>query len=521
MAVFVDASEDLSRTENSARNTVAGVAVRVATILVGYVARVVFTHTLAQVYVGVNGLFSDIMNVLSLTELGLGSAIAFALYEPLAKGDTETVKSVMALYRRLYRAVALIVAVAGLALVPALPLLIADYAAIDDITLIYLLYLANSVLSYLFVYKQTLIEANQLKRVPLLWRGGFQILQSLGQIVALLLTRDFVVFQLVGIACTVGYNLCISWRADALFPYLRERDVAPVEPGLRATIGRNVRALFLHKAGDVVVNNTDNLVLTYFAGIVSAGLYSNYYLIIASVGQLCREFFGGIAASVGNLGVTEDRERVRTILEATLLAASWVYGWCAICLFELLQPFIELSFGPQYLYDDWCLLVLCLNFLVVGLRKPSDIFHDSLGLFHDDRWRSVLEAVVNVVAQVLLASRYGALGVFLGMTVSILLTSFWIEPVVLYRRRLESNPARYFARLALYVVVVAAAWGLTTFSCRAIALDPLLTIACRLPVCVAVPNAVFFLALHRTPEFRLLWDKAVRLVAGRLKRGRG
>lgn len=527
----------VSRTRHSARNATVSVASRVVAILAGYAVRIVFTHTLSATYVGLNGLFLDIINILSLSELGIETAITFALYGPVAAGDEAAQRDVMALYARLYRGVAVAVTLLGLAVMPLLPRLIADYALIDDIRLIYLLYLANAAVSYLFVYKRTIIEAHQMRSVSVLYQNGFLLLQYALQVVALLVWHAFLPYLVAAIACTVAGNVALSRRADRMYPFLRAGRPRPLAAGLRRSIARDVRALLLTKVGTVAVNGTDNLVLTYFCGIVTTGVYSNYYLVVGSVRQLIEEAFRGIAASVGNLGVTADADRVERVLRATLLAAVWGFGIAAICLYELLSPFVGLSFGNSYVFGGDVLLVLCVNFFVMGLRLPTDIFHDALGLFWYDRWRGLAEAAVNLAVSVALAARVGAIGVFVGTLVASVLTSSWIEPWIVYRRRLGRTSRPYFARLLGWAGVVALAWVACDLVCRVVCgglaasdvasadvfgvagsaglVGDVLLIVVRLAVCLVVGDAVLLVALRRTREFRLLVEKARGLVGRR------
>ena len=263
-----------SRTEYSARNTTVAMAARAAAILAGFAARVVFTHTLSQDYVGVNGLFSDILNVLALSELGAGTAITYALYRPIAEGDIEKQKSLMRMFRSFYRIVAALVLGLGLLVVPFMNVLIKNQPRIEHLYLIYLLYLLNSVLSYLMVYKRTLVDAHQLGYIGVLYQTGSWILQNVLQILVLLLSRNFILFVGMMILCTLLNNAAISRKADRLYPYLRDRTVQRLPVSEQKEIFRNIRAMLMHKIGAVMVNNTDNLLLSSLVGIVSNSRYS-------------------------------------------------------------------------------------------------------------------------------------------------------------------------------------------------------------------------------------------------------
>lgn len=250
----------------------------------------VFTHTLTQEYVGVNGLFSDILNVLALSELGLSSAITYALYYPIAKGDIEKQKSLMRLFRRFYRVVALIVLTSGLLIIPFMDILIKNQQDIPHLTLIYLLYLVGSVSSYLMTYKQTLIDAHQLSYIGVLYHNTALLLQDALQVAILLATRNFILYVCIGILCTLLKNVAISLRAERMYPYLRDKNVQKLPTEELQDIFRNTRAMLMHKIGGVVVNNTDNLLLSSLVGLSANGIYSNYYLIIDPSGRFSIKF---------------------------------------------------------------------------------------------------------------------------------------------------------------------------------------------------------------------------------------
>ena len=332
-----------SRTEYSAKNTTVALISRLTAIFMGYVLRVVFTHTLSESYVGVNGLFLDIINVLSLSEMGVGTAITYALYRPIAEENIEKQKSLMRMFGWFYRIVALIVAVAGLALIPFFDIVIKDYKSVDHLILIYLLYLVNTICSYLLIYKKTLMDAHQLNYIGTFYLTMSWVVQDVLQILVLVLWKNFILFLLINIFTTVVCNVCISRKADKLYPYLRDREVQPLPKPEREEIFQNIRAMLMHKAGTVIVNNTDNLILSAFAGLASVGSYSNYYLVIGSIRQLLTQVFQGITASVGNLGVTENKERVKKVFEAIFFLGQWMYGLAVICLYEIINPFVESS----------------------------------------------------------------------------------------------------------------------------------------------------------------------------------
>ena len=294
-------------------NTSVALLAQVSAILMGFFTRVVFTRTLSEGYVGINGLFTDILNILSLSELGVGTAITYALYGPIARKDYEKQKILMRLFRLFYRVTAAIVLIAGLLLIPFLDVLMKDRPDVDHLVLIYLLYLLNSVISYLLIYKKTLVDAHQMSYITVMYHNGFLVLQDICQIVILLCTKNFILFLMIAVLCTFLGNACMSRKADKMFPYLKESCNGHLPKEEKQQIVRNVKAMMMHKIGTVVVSNTDNLLISSFVGVISAGIYSNYYLLIGSIRQILDQVLQGVAASVGNLGETEEKEKIHLL----------------------------------------------------------------------------------------------------------------------------------------------------------------------------------------------------------------
>ncbi len=508
-----------SRTEYSARNTTVAMAARIIAILMGFAARVIFTHTLSEAYVGINGLFTDLLNVLALSELGVGTAITYALYRPISEKDIEKQKSLMRMYRTFYRMVALFVLVAGLLIVPVLPLLIKDSPQVEHLTVIYLMYLINSVLSYLLIYKKTLIDAHQMNYIGVLYQTVTWSIQNILQIFVLIFTGNFILYLSVLILCTVGGNIAISAKAERMYPYLSDKRVQRLPKEEIKDIYRNIRAMLMHKVGNVLVNNTDNLLLSALVGSLSVGRYSNYYLIIGSVTQVLNQMFQGITASVGNLGVEEKNGRIKKIFEASFFMGQWMFGMAAICLYEILNPFVELSFGINYVFDKNITLILCINFYLTGMRQATLVFRDSMGLFGYDKYKALPEAVINLTASVILGRYMGTAGIFIGTAISTVTTSLWVEPYMLYKHRLRQPCRSYFARYALYAAVTFVIWLAADFFCKKVNGGLFMVCAVRLIICGAITNLCYFVLYHRTKEFGLLVDKAVSLLKSRRYRG--
>ena len=372
--------------------------------------------------------------------------------------------------------------------------------------------------SYLLIYKKILVDAHQMNYITVMYHNGFLVLQDICQIIVLLLTRNFILFLIVAVVCTMSGNICMSRKADRLFPYLKEPCKERLLQEERRDIFKNVKAMLMHKIGNIVVNNTDNLLISSFVGVVTAGIYSNYYLIIGSVRQVLDQAMLGVAASVGNLGVTEEKEKVGQIFDRLFFIGYWLFGFAGICLLELLNPFVELAFGERYLFRKEIVLILCINFCINGMRRAVLIFKESMGLFWYDRYKAVAEAVLNLVISVLLVTKFGVAGIFAGTFCSTVLTSVWVEPYVIYKYRLEKPVTEFFTKYVGYLGVMAVVWGITEYCCRFISGQVFLVLICRLGICLIVPNILLWLIYRRTVEWKELWNLLKR-ISGRVFAG--
>lgn len=504
--------EKKSRTEHSARNATVSMFARIIAILMGFITRVVFTHTLSEDYVGVNGLFTDILNVLALSELGIGTAITYALYKPISEKDIEKQKSIMLLFKNLYSTIAVIILAAGLVVIFFFDFLFKTQPQVDNLILLYLIYLANSVVSYLFVYKRTLIEAYQLGYIGVLYHTFFLVLQNILQILILCTTHNFLLFAIIMLSCTLTNNIIVSNKANKMYLFLKEKEVKPLEKEEKSSIKKNIKAMLMHKIGNVAVTNTDNLLLSSLVGIVSVAIYSNYFLVIGSIRQVLNQAFQGITASVGNLGVEEGKEKIKSIFDTSFFIGQWMFGFATIALYEVLTPFVELSFGSQYVFSKSVTFVLCLNFYLTGMRQATLVFRDSLGLFWFDRYKSLFEAVINLVVSLILGYHLGVIGIFLGTLISTITTSLWVEPYMLYKHRLKAPVHVYFIKYAGYAVVTFMTWAVTEVVCSYISGSVLVQFILRLVTCLIIPNTIYLLFYLNNKEFRFFIQKLKEVV---------
>lgn len=493
----------MSRVDKVARNMKFALLCQAASVIVNFVLRKVFVATLGEEYLGLNGLFSDILSMLSLAELGFGTSIIFSLYKPVAEENTEKIKSLMRLYRNIYTAVGLFVLVAGTSLAPRLDLFVKEMPDIAHIRLIYLLNVFNTAVSYFFVYKASLLFADQKKYVELIINTAVKTVCAVLQIAVLLTLRNYLVYLALMIFGTVVQNLLISHQTDKRYPYLKDKNIRPLEKEDKDTIRTNVGAMAFHKFGSVVIFSTDSILTAKLVSVAAVGLYSNYMLIRKAVLMVIETMFHGITSGMGNLNAAESDEKKYEAFRNIFFFSSWLFGFCSICLAELYNPFISLWLGEKYLFDKSVVLLIVVYFYLYCMRIPVASCKEAMGLFKYDKYKPIPEALFNLVFSIVLAKRMGIAGIVLGTVISTLLVPFWIEPLVVYRHGFGRKVTGFFVRYGVYTLASVVTWGVTAFLCGLTAPGPVGFIV-KMLICAAVPNVLFLAFYFKTREFAYL-----------------
>jgi len=498
----------MSRTKKTLKNFKYAVIWQAAALLVTFFARMVFVRILSVEYLGLNGLFTNILSILSFAELGVGAAIGYSLYKPLAENDIPKIKALMRFYKRAYITIGTIIAIFGMLLTPFLPFIIKDIPDIPYINLIYLMFVANSVVSYFFSYKRTLIIADQKRYITTNYRYGFFITLNFIQMFALMITENYILFLGTQILFTFLENYFVSKKANKLYPYIKTKNQEKLDKETKNTIVRNVKAMMGHKAGGIVVNGTDSILLSLFVGVVTVGLYSNYLLIITALTLIFNLSFQAVVASVGNLGATQAKEKSQTIFKSINLLGFWGFAFVTIGLINLLNPFIMIWLGEEYLFSLSLVFVIVLNFYLTGMRKSVLTFRDAFGLFWYDRYKPIFEASIKIIFSIILGKEYGAVGIFLGTTISTLSTCFWVEPYVLYKYGFKSTVKPYFAKYTYYSFILFVSGSITWLLCNLINGDTMGVFIIKILICIVVPNLIFLIAFYKSAELKHIFTIA-------------
>ena len=494
-----------TRTEYSILNIATGVGSYVLSVILSLINRMVFTRCLPAAYLGISGLFSNVLNMLSLAELGVGGAIVYALYKPLAENDEAKIATLVNLYAKAYTLIGTFIGVAGVCLLPFINLIIGEQPAIqENIRIIYLIFLFNVASSYFFTYRSTLLVAAQ--KIYLVTGLNYIILcvQAVVQAVFLFTTRNYIGYLLIQCFFSLLNNVWISHIAVKHYPYIKNKNTQPLPDAEKKRIFKDMRDLMAYKISGVLVNSTDNIIITFFDGLITTGLTSNYTLLTGTLNTLLCQVFNGLGSSVGNLNAIESAEKKFSMLKITNLLNFWLFGWGAAGIIFVSGDLVQMLFGDRYVLGFSIPLVLALNFYTVGMQNSMWTFKHTMGLFRYGRFMQLGTAALNLFFSILLGKMWGLFGILFATFLARLFTNLWYDPFVIYKYAFNKNPLIYLKRYLLYLVVLLTSLAVCFLLTGWIHFSPLINILLKGIIVSLVCNAVFCITFCRTPEFDYL-----------------
>lgn len=432
------------RVNKSLKNTLFGMVGLFCSLIVSFVSRSIFISILGVEYNGVNGLFSNILNVLSLAELGFASSIAYALYKPLAENDEKSTAVLMHYFAKIYRTIAVVVGLAGCCCIPFLQYLISEDISelsftLTELRIYFGMYLANTVCSYLLAYKRTIITADQNSYIISNIDNICNILLNILQIILLYITRNFYAYLIIMICKTIINNLIIHIIASKKYSYLSQYREDKISKATRSDIFKNVQAMFMHNVGSVIVYGTTSIVISTFVSLIEAGMYSNYTMIVTNVNQFINIIFNSATASIGNLCLSEDKQHQYIVFKRIRYLSNFCAVFAFICYVCLFNDFIGLWIGEDMQFGLNIVIAISLNSMIGYLRKTAITFKNAMGLFRQDWYKSILGAICGIAVAIGLSYVWGTFGVIVGYTSGVILFEIPIENFVLFKYGLKRS----------------------------------------------------------------------------------
>ncbi len=501
------------RTENALKSSAVGTVTSVINLLLAFVYRTFFIKILSADYLGLNGLFSSVLTVISLVDLGIASAIVFRLYKPLSEGDVRSVGQLMNYFKRAYRTIALVVFCLGMAIFPFIGHLIKDTSEIPadvNIKVVYLLYLAQSISTYFFAYKQTLPIADQRQYIISLLNTLIKILQYVLSLTVLLVFRKYIATLLVNTIVNVLANYFISLWVTKKYPEVfAVKEQIPDKT--RKEILYETRALLCHRVAGTVLVATDNIVITRWVSLLSTGIYSNYVLILTSISTILGQMLGNVVASVGNAYVELDIKQNYLVFKRLLFLNSWIVCGVTALLYLLYNEFISAWIGSAMVFGKYTVVCLCLQFFLEQIRIIQEAYIAACGLYVKDKIRPFIEAGINLSVSILLALKIGVTGVILGTVISHLLTVSWRQPYLLYKYVFTEEKITDYLLILLKFAVFALAFCISVEAIRVFAkltIESLPAWVIEAIILAAAYNILAIPVFGRSKEFKYYLDYA-------------
>ncbi len=389
----------MGRVRYAAKNIIFGLGGSVVTMLAHFVLRKVFINELNEALLGVETMYTDILTVLSLAELGVGTAVNYSLYGPVARGEREKIKSYMLLYKKAYRVIAIVIGAAGVLLVPFLPMILKDPGSITvgEMRLYYLIFLFNTVSTYFVAYKYSLTNAEQKNYIQTNVNTVTKLICYACQTAALLVLPDFLLYLLIQAGTELLQKIFVGWYLNRRYPVLREKDVAPLSQAEHDDVVKKVKALMLHRIGDMARLQTDSIIIGAFVGTVQAGMMSNYKLFTSSVANYVNMVLNAVISGFGNLIATEGEERQFQLFQIYRFFAVWIYGFSAVGFFLLLTPLIALFAGTGWVLPASVVTWYLIDYFFKGERIVLSNFKTAAGVFEQDKYLTLVQGIVNLV----------------------------------------------------------------------------------------------------------------------------
>lgn len=499
-----------SRTMNSLRNIFFSIGYQIIMLLLNFLSRSVFVGTLGVGYLGINGLFTNIFSVLSLAELGVGSAMIYGMYKPLAENDHKKLSALIHYYKKLYNIIALSIFCLGIILIPFLPYLINLENSIENVNIYYILFLIDTVSSYLFIYKTSIITANQQDYKLKIYNTISSLLRFVLQIIALWIFHSFFAYILIKVIISIITNYICGKKAEQLYPYILSADKLDINE--RKKIWTNIKSMFSYKIGGVILNNTDQLLISVLVTTEAVGLYSNYKIPVTAITGITSMFFISLQSSIGNLNATSNRKIQYELFQKLNICSFWLYGFTSICLCILLQDFVLLWLGTEYLLDEKIVYATVAIYYSTGILYPIWNFRETIGLFKYTKNILFYTSLINLVLSFVLGKKMGMIGILVATIISRLITNMWFEPYKLFKIFFERKVSYYFRMEIVNVIIILIIIFSLKIIISSMTINNLLTLfVLKLGLCLFIPNIVFYIYLEKNKYFIALKEKALSL----------
>lgn len=490
------------RSVNSIKNTVVAIVSNLIAVVIGFVAQKAFLQTLGLEYAGLNGLFNNIVSMLAIAELGIGTAIVYHLYKPIAEKDIPRIQTLMKFYKISYRVIAGMVLVLGMLVLPFLQMIVGEISVPESMYAMYALFLADTAISYLLTYKRSILYANEKNYIVNVVHIGYLFIMNGLQIATLYLFQNIFVFLGIKVVCRFLENVVITIIANKKYTYLKQKEVQPIDEKTKKDIFTKIKGLIFHKIGGFLVLGSDNIIISVLFGVKTVGLYTNYSMIVTAIENLVSQVFSSITASIGNLLVEKNAEKSYQTYRKLLFFNFVFITFCTIAFFQLVGPFITILYGAEYVLPIVVALCIAVKFYFQNMRKNMNAFKEAAGVFYEDRYIPLVEVLVNIVVSIILGKLIGLAGVFIGTAISSLVLYGYSYPKYVYEPLFKRKNIQYWKENAYYLGMMAILFVITEISVMWIPIANVwMAFFVRIVATILVPSIGIWVVFRKKEEF--------------------
>ena len=434
--------KEKSRIKQTSKNIVFGFLYKIVMLVLVFVKRKFFIKYIGIEFLGMNSLFSNILSFLCLADLGMGVAMNFSLYEPLKNNDERKICALVNFYKHIYNYICLFVFVIGISLIPFLKFIINLEFGIDGVYLYYVLFIIQTCASYILVYKTTVLVADQKNYVNNAVTMMVSVIKVVIQIFIVVFLKNYYIYILTDIISILITNIILNYYTKKEYPFLNQNYI--LEKKEKANVLNNIKSIFLYKVSSVLINSTDNIIISYIVGTVTLGYYSNYYTIIDQLSPFLTIIFTSLTASIGNLLVSSTKEKKFEIFKISTVVSNYLGIILSIGYLTLVQDFVSLWLGKDYLLDFSLVVVMSLNLLYSCLNQPVWTYREASGLYIKTKYIMLITAILNIVLSIILGKYFGITGIISATFISKMLLCFWYEPRILFKDYFNSGVSIFF-----------------------------------------------------------------------------
>ncbi len=507
MKLFKEGFNNNGRTDNVVKNINIALICQLISTLLGFVSRSFFISMLGKTYLGVNGIFSNILTILNFAELGIGTAIVYNLYKPLKEHDEKAVGALLNFYKKAYFIIASIILVVGISLTPFLTYLISEQPEVkESIVVLYLLYLSSTVVSYYNAHKKSLLNADQKQYVTNIYHQVFHILQIVLQIMFLYFTRNYVLYLLIQIFTMALESYLIGRVVNKQYPFLKSTKKEKISTTLFKSIRKDVGALTVYQLNSAVIHGTDNILITALEGngVQKVGLYANYTLISETANTVLGIITNVLTPSIGNLNTENDSKKKESVFYTILFICAWIYGYACTGILTLSDKFVAEWLGTEYILSAAVVFTIVLQLYIRGVHYAAFSYRVTCGLFVQSKYVPIFTSLINIGLSIYLGKIWGIFGILLASSISRVVTTGIADPILIYKHIFKKNAAAYYLHYVGYAAIVVICFIASAFVIKYITFGGWIGFIISFIVYTVVFNSLFALFTFKTKPFNYL-----------------